>query len=623
MSAIVAVALREIRERRFLLATALVLGLLPFLFMVVPTLSPGTATDFRDVSAVIFSVSFTVAVALAVGGSIVSRELAEGRLGFYFARPISAASLWAGKFLGAIVLVVASTILVALPVAAVHGNLGVLGDNKVPFPLRVLAPGLFLLMGIAHVVACSYRSRSRLVMLDLVLAIAAIGAWATLFRWMVYAGAGPVFALAMPRMFGLAALVLMLGAGVQIAVGRSDRQRSHEAMSAGVWTLVGVFLLGCFLWGRSALDVRPTQLGGVGYGVQAAPLGGSSVVFMCDSTRPYSPVFILDGASGAYTRFSAERMSDPVFTRDGAALWLARRPMPVQGVLPTLAIARFPKEGPRIDEVDLADSWQDGSVLAVADDGGRVVLGSPSEVGLVDAASGGTLARSQGGAMGASFQPDGSLRLLQLSTERTGQTLFASAWDPRRGSRGEMWRDEGEGALLILARSRERAFAYRPAARSAVIIDLASGDHVRVDLGPTFDAKRGRPALGAALFLSDGSLAACLGRDLHLVGRGGTRVLALGEQTPCFALAESQPGELAVGYWDLIGRSRRTVFLDAATGTVRRTEQDLLPASGRAMSGADAPEAGSFASRLFIDQEGALLELRRDGTKRVVVAPPE
>jgi ABC-type transport system involved in multi-copper enzyme maturation permease subunit len=626
MSAVFVVAMREIRERRFLLATALTLGLFPFVFMLLPGLSPEKAAEIRDTLALLISVSFPVAVAFAVGGSVVSRELAEGRLAFYFARPISAVSLWAGKFLGAIGLVVASTALTAGPVAAINGGLGLVGENRLPYPLHVLAPGLFLFMGIAHVVATSYRSRSRLVILDLVLAVGSVAAFVALLHGMMYAGAGPVFALSLPRMLALAALAIVLGTGIQIAVGRSDRQRSHRAMSFGVWTLVGVFLLGCFLWSRSVLDVRPTRLGGVGFGVQAAPRGGSSVVFMCESTREYNPVFILDGASGAYTRFSSERMSVPAFARDGRAFWVARRPAGLEYGLPTLAIARFTEQAPRIDEVSLGNDWREASALAVDDDdddeGVRVVLGSKTEVGLVDGTSGATLGHAPGGALAASFRPDGRIRLLQLLVQGRQGALVMSEWDPRRGAREERWRQEGEGIVVLVTLSAEKAFVFRPATHGASVIDLETGasSPLPASEGKTRSSQPGP----AGLFLSDKRLGACMANALYLFGAGATQVVALGDEASCWGLAETKAGEVAVGRWNGGRGIRHTLFVDAGRGTVLRDEKDLLPAGGIGLAGGGAsPEAGSFASRLFLDREGALLELRPDGTRRVVVAPPE
>jgi ABC-type transport system involved in multi-copper enzyme maturation permease subunit len=626
VSAVLAVALREVRERRFLLAAALVLGLLPFVFMVLPRVSRGTATDFRDGSAMIILVAFPVGAAFAVGGSIVSRELAEGRLGFYFARPISAVSLWAGKFLGAIGLIVVSTALASGPVAAVNGALGLVGENRLPYPLHVLAPGLFLFMGMAHVVATSYRSRSRLVMLDLVLAVGSVAAFAALLQGMLYAGAAPVFALALPRMLALAALAIVLGAGIQITVGRSDRERSHRAMSFGVWTLVGVFLLGCFFWSRSVLDIRPTQLGGVGFGVRASPHEGSSAVFMCASTQEYNPVFILDAANGTFTRFSSERMSDTAFARDGRVFWLARPPMGMEGRLPTLAVARFTREGPRIDEVGLADPWKDASALAVDDESHRVVLGSKSEVGLVDAASGATLGHAPGGAIAASFRPDGRIRLLQLLLEGRKGALVASDWDPRRGSREERWRQQAEGIIVLLALSAEKAFAFRPVTHEASVIDLETGVSTPVPMPvatPDGKTRLSRPA-PAGLFLSDGRLAACMANVLYLLGAGEPRLIPLGDDAPCWGLAEPRAGVIAVGRWNAGRAIRHTLLVDAGSGAVLRDEKDLLPAgpSGLAVAGG-SPEPGSLASRIFIDHEGALLELRPDGTRRVVVAPPE
>jgi hypothetical protein len=66
---------------------------------------------------------------------------------------------------------------------------------------------------------------------------------------------------------------------------------------------------------------------------------------------------------------------------------------------------------------------------------------------------------------------------------------------------------------------------------------------------------------------------------------------------------------------------RRTVFVDAATGAVRREEREILPAGPRE-GRLPPPEPGSLASRLFTDLDGALIALEADGRRRVVVAAP-
>jgi hypothetical protein len=644
VSATLVIAVREIRERRFLLLTALLLGILPFGWGLVPSLPAPDALDARILTGLLLGLAFPSGVALAVGASVVSREMAERRLGFYFARPISAFSLWSGKFLGAVVLVLLSVLLVAGPVAAASGAAAEFLAGRVPFPLLVLAPGLFLFIAVAHVFASGYRSRSPFFILDVGLALGACGTVGAVMSTMAYAGAADVFGRALPWLVGVLAAALLLAPAVQLGVGRVDARRGSRALSMAVWVLTGAVLVGFFLWSRSVLNVTPQEAGGVGYGVWAAPTRGSAVLFTGAARERgsevlpghpggYLPGFVMDGASGAYARFSAQRMTVPVFTSDGRrAFWVAPPPEPFHADGPALVVARFEGGRPTVSEVELSDVGDDALAIAIDGIGSRIVLAGPSWVALADASTARILARAQAPrVIAASFRSDGTLRLLEGPAVAKGSGGFALAdWDPVRGSLTERWRHPAEGPSGLLAVHGDEAFVSING-RDGALIDLESGARIAVETpwaksDPTVRFGTGTPMFGvAAQFLSNGQLAFAGKGEMRLVGAHETRIVPMGEGASVWALAETSPGELAVGLWGPSGRPR-TVFLDAATGAVRREEKGLIPATPRyafLAPGGRAPEAGSFASRLFIDQEGALIERRADGTRRVVVRPPE
>ena len=483
MSPTLVIAGREIWERRFILLTALVLGVLPFAFSLVPSLD----TDPRDLTALLLSLAFPPAVAFAVGASILGRDVAERRIGFYFARPISAFSLWGGKYLGAVVLVLLSVLLVAGPVASVNGTAAEFATGKIPFPLRVLAPGLFLFIGGAHFAASAYRSRSPLIVLDIAFAAAAFASLGAVTRTMVYAGAGDVCGSAQPSLVAVSAAALLLAPGAQLAVGRVDARRGHAVLSMAVWALGSSVLLAFFVWSRWVLSVTPQQAGGVAYGVAAAPSSGVAVLFNGAGRAGYSPVFVMDGSSGAYVRFSSERMSVPAFTRDGlAAAWFARRPLGLPQSVPTLAVARFDGGHPTVDEVALQEAPDDGRVLALDQAGARAVLADRSSVVLVDTTTGRTTARaSVPGTVAADFRPGGGLRLLQELPRQPpmpfgGAGFAVSDWYPARSAVVERWRHETEGPSRLLVVHGDRAFTTSNG-RDGLLIDLESGARTSVE----------------------------------------------------------------------------------------------------------------------------------------------
>ena len=159
MSPVLLVARRELRERRFLVLTALALGVLPF---VVRSLPVWWAQDIGDDLALLLALSFPPAVALAVGASMFGRDASEGRLRFYFARPLSAGALWAGKCLAAGTLVLVAlvcTFVSALMTESVGGRR--LQDIDALRMGGGLFSALLFLMVLAHVASSFYRSRSR------------------------------------------------------------------------------------------------------------------------------------------------------------------------------------------------------------------------------------------------------------------------------------------------------------------------------------------------------------------------------------------------------------------------------------------------------------------------------
>src|SRR5512145_2096094 len=93
------IARHELRERSFVFALAGVLALIPFAMSLMPFGRRFGRELMLAGTAGIISVCFTVGLALILGASLVGRELSEKRMSFYFARPVSAASIWFGKLI--------------------------------------------------------------------------------------------------------------------------------------------------------------------------------------------------------------------------------------------------------------------------------------------------------------------------------------------------------------------------------------------------------------------------------------------------------------------------------------------------------------------------------------------
>ncbi|HEV2063603.1 MAG TPA: hypothetical protein VGS00_03535, partial [Thermoanaerobaculia bacterium] len=89
MRGFLAVARREIEEKRFVFAAAAAASLIPFAIPLVRGLHGTAATEARDWTTAILAGTFLLGLGVVLGGSVISRDLVDRRIGFYFSRPLS------------------------------------------------------------------------------------------------------------------------------------------------------------------------------------------------------------------------------------------------------------------------------------------------------------------------------------------------------------------------------------------------------------------------------------------------------------------------------------------------------------------------------------------------------
>jgi hypothetical protein len=255
---LLAVAARELRERWLLFPASFVFGCSPLVL-------PGFGVDRQVMPEVglMTSIGFGTAAAVLMGSTMLARDASNGRLGFLFSRPVSWPAIWGGKWLAALVLVVSSGLLAAIPwmnafpLASIGGHHGdswiraMLDGPRSAFVLVVFV----LVVGLVNFGATAFRSRSPWSALDLVLLLAAL--WATrryvapLLLYEVLAKEQvPPTVLLLPLALGV-----LVGSVAQVAVGRTDVRRAHRAMSLAFWAVVGLTLTlaaSYWLWARSA-----------------------------------------------------------------------------------------------------------------------------------------------------------------------------------------------------------------------------------------------------------------------------------------------------------------------------------------------------------------------------------
>ncbi len=306
MRGFLAVAQREVVDRRMWLVAALAAGLIPLAAPLLPWVGSGTAAEARSMLASVLAATLVTAGALALGLSMVGSDLAERRFGFYFARPLSAGAIWWGKLAGSFLIVVLVGVLAAVPAALVGGTLVLQEVAGLPSDVAVFAGAaavfVLLVLGLAHALGVMGRSRSVWIVADLVAAVAVGGAlWAVGRRFML---AGPGTLMTWLLASSLAAvLVALLAAGwVQVAVGRTDPRRGHRALSATLWGALGSFALTVVGYATWVFAATPSSLDRLWEVMPARE--GSWVVVSGDSAGrgDYYPAFLLDTATGRWVR---------------------------------------------------------------------------------------------------------------------------------------------------------------------------------------------------------------------------------------------------------------------------------------------------------------------------------
>jgi hypothetical protein len=555
---------------------------------------------------------------------VIARDLAEGRLGFFLARPIPWWSIWGGKWIAALVLTSAAGAIVVLPALTSPDWSLPAGPWWAGIPI----PALLALVGGAHAVAVGYRSRSPWFALEL--AVAAGLGWIVvrtsqdLVAWGVWPyemafAAGALWVLA---------VAVTAGGAAQVARGGSDIRQSHRVLSIVLWSVLIPAVGGYAAWGAWVRMLSPADLRPI---ASAQSSADGRWIVATGHARPPRPgsvfaAMLVEPTTGRFLRIGDGPFSRPLVSDDGSrAVWIAHawseprlfaadlrsgqapsaKPLPLP--LPPGSVFGFTlsPDGTHI----VAVQSQQTTVFAVGSAQPAVVLPTP----------GVPVAARQ-----AAFSPDGRAHVLVGTDESTRPgVLDVVVLDPatRRSSvtghlptRGNPMEHWGPGAERIAIVHR---LDHRP---SLTLHDGATGA-LLATLVP-----EGATGRISATFLHDGRLAvveAGAGIRLRVFTRDGAEVLSL-DVAPRFAMAravEVAPPVVAVELPFQGARGADSVLVDVDAGRVIRVEEGLRPAASgwllRDTGGAPAP------STLFIDDRGALVRLDlATGARAVVLGRP-
>lgn len=268
--------------------------------------------ELRSAMSLLFAFLLSAALALLLGGTVVSSDLSEKRLGFYFARPLPGWALWTGKMTAAAALACGGGLLVLVPSLLLGSGPGLRGDLETVFPVRMGDLGWIPFLGIcvlylllaAHAFSVILRARSSWIGLD----IAALGGIAALFvmarERLIFAGVAGVSPV-LATDIGLLLLVLPIlftAGAVQVLHGRTDIRRGHRFLSGTLWGLLLALMLGFEISSRWIVHASPADLQAV-FAV-AAPGEGSWIALTgpARGRLGYQPSFLYDVSTGRFTR---------------------------------------------------------------------------------------------------------------------------------------------------------------------------------------------------------------------------------------------------------------------------------------------------------------------------------
>ncbi|MBL8151771.1 MAG: hypothetical protein JNN15_17750 [Blastocatellia bacterium] len=253
MREFLSVSIREIVEKRNLLAVAAVVGLLPILLGSLNGFGLlKNSGDIALVTPMLLSV-FAVGIALVVGSSVIGRDLIEKRLSFYFSRPISNFGIWGGKVIGGYLLVTVATLTSLLPSFLYFSQLQQDMWQSKAWASLFLAINL-LPYAAGLIFGVMFRSKSKWLILDLaalplmtVLAVPGLKklAFASLYSYTSETDSGlSLAAYGVLIVFGIMFVAAIPASFISFVIGRTDLVRSHKVLSLSLWSVVLVGLIG-------------------------------------------------------------------------------------------------------------------------------------------------------------------------------------------------------------------------------------------------------------------------------------------------------------------------------------------------------------------------------------------
>jgi hypothetical protein len=625
MNGFMTILRRDLAQHRLVWAAATFAGVVPFLIPVARGMHGLVAEEARAATAVSLSLAFLYALSCFLAGTVIPAGIASRRIGFDFARPLSTAAIWGGTLAAIALLAAGSAALVALPAALANrtrlaesvSSIG--AETSMPIGLWLL--GSVVLAGLAQAGSVALRSRSALLIVDLLFLSAAVLLVPVAFPILVlFAKAG-----ALGTLIGAAGIVVLAATFVALAAGRTDIRRAHRAQSLVLWCSValGWAALGvATLWLQSHTLQRVRLIGQV----TPAP-SGEWLDVEASTTGRIDVRFLLDSSSREFLRLNPGA-TFTTFSRDGRqAAWLDLRRREAWQDLQTrqlrLATSRLGERSS--PPVSWPLPWTGPPVMLVLDpDAGRAAVSNGRDVTVLSLHDGKTIASASlptsenylhsaftGGAVRILYASPISDELyrveifaLDIRTSRLSHTGTVDAVDGWPYS----FSTDASGERLLLRTRRGILLAdARDGRRIAVLSEAPAGSR-----DATFVS--GERVVVAEQTGVAGSLS-CItveGASVWSVPLPKAPQLTLG--------GEIRPGELVVGLGPF--RDQEILAANLATGAMRRIAEHMSPVAGWTPFFApldSLPAPGEPATRLFYGPDDSLVRLDPETGEKTVL----
>lgn len=613
MRGLLAVARREIEEKRFVFLAAAAASFVPFAVPLVRGLHGAAAVEVRDWVALIGGFAVALGLAVVLGSTVVASDLAERRIGFYFSRPITGLALWAGKLGAACLIALVAGAIVYVPTLAANGGSVAVVDLQASSPSPVgLLLSIVAAVFVFHAGNILLRPRSPLLAFDMsALVLLTLGVVFVL-RQFAMACATEALRFAVDALTAAGVIALVLAGLVAVIRGRSDSRAAHRVLSTALWGTLSTAVAALALYVAWVLSASPRDLSQVW---TTLPAGRGNWLVVHGAARGSEPVFLFEAVTGRY-RKAGHDWRLPVLSPDGTrAVWF--EPSGPTGPFEAMT---WKLDEPVSGPVRTTLSFPGAPAAFLSEHGERLATISDGLLSIYDLASGASL---------------GSAR---VDEKRSYMRGFFLDRDHFRLFRPNHWRGPSDrGRLDIL----EFEVSSKTLSTTGSIEDAqdfglratASGDRLLVRETGRLGLRDGRSGAllvsllekvpGAKVpggrFLSDGRIVVAVASKPNVVievfapDGGHERTIAIPAKDRIVMGAEPAPGKLIVAAGGPSNESlSRTIFLaDISSGEVRQVADRLFPVAYFAGFTSDAPDylpaPGSEASRLFYGPQRSLV----------------